>query len=242
MFKGAHLLKWLAAYCVLDNVGAAAVPWSSAELVASGSNSSVSQRLGRALGEERPCEPPGSCFEQKTYTSPTGKVYLPFQFCKTMPHSDLGMCLKEDVVHRTPEHPPHRLTPSPPRPHPHITHPQNPRVQIVFELPHRTNRTLPSPSPPHTHRTPSYRHPHPHTHPNLHSHSLALIHSPPPPQDKLTLLTGRASYVNLTLDDLEAIPQATNSTRRFENPFAAPSSPVLLAMSPAKINSEKQVS
>ena len=40
-FKSAHLLKWLTAYCVLDNVGAAAVPWSSAELVASGSNSLV---------------------------------------------------------------------------------------------------------------------------------------------------------------------------------------------------------
>ena len=73
------------------------------ELVASGSNSTVSQRLGRALGEEqRLCfESPRSCFEQKTYTGPTGEVYLPFQFCKTMPHSDLGMCLKEDVVHRT---------------------------------------------------------------------------------------------------------------------------------------------
>ena len=51
-FKSAHLLRWLAAYCVLDNVGAAAVPWSSAELVASGSNSSVSQRLGHALSDE----------------------------------------------------------------------------------------------------------------------------------------------------------------------------------------------
>ena len=40
-FKSAHLLRWLAAYCVLDNVGAATVPWSSAELVASGSNSLV---------------------------------------------------------------------------------------------------------------------------------------------------------------------------------------------------------
>ena len=56
------------------------------------------------------------------------------------------------------------------------------------------------------------------------------------------MLTGRASYDGLTQKDIEAIPQATNSTRRFENPFAAPSSPVLLAMSPAKINSEKQVS
>ena len=62
-------------------------------------------------------------FDQTTYTDPdTGKVYLPFQFCKTMPHSDLGMCLKEDVVHHTPEHPPHRLIPSHPRPHHHITH------------------------------------------------------------------------------------------------------------------------
>ena len=49
-------LKWLAAFSVLDNVGAATVPWS-AELVAGGSSSSVSQRLGRALGDaEEPFE------------------------------------------------------------------------------------------------------------------------------------------------------------------------------------------
>ena len=147
-FKGAHLLRWLAAYCVLDNVGAAAVPWSSAELVASGSNSSVSQRLGRALGEERPCEPPGSCFEQKTYTSPTGNVYLPFQFCKTMPHSDLGMCLKEDVVHRTPEHPPHHLTPSHPRPHPHSP-PGPPTLTLTPPHTAHIHTITPTPSPPH---------------------------------------------------------------------------------------------
>ena len=64
-FKGARLLKWLVAYCVLDNVGAAAVPWSSAELVASGSNSSVSQRLGRALGDE-----PGGVLKGSPRTMP----------------------------------------------------------------------------------------------------------------------------------------------------------------------------
>ena len=64
-FKSAHLLKWLAAYCVLDNVGAAAVPWSSAELVASGSNSSVSQRLGRAL-----CDEPGGVLKGSPRTMP----------------------------------------------------------------------------------------------------------------------------------------------------------------------------
>ena len=132
-------------------------------------------------------------------------------------------------------------------PHPHAhtltsLTPRTPEFRLYSSFHTESTGPYPHPHPPNTHRTPSYRHPHPHTHPNLHSHSLALIHSPPPPQDKLTLLTGRASYVNLTLDDLEAIPQATNSTRRFENPFAAPSSPVLLAMSPAKINSEKQVS
>ena len=150
--NGAHLFKWLAALCVLNSVGAATVPWS-AELVATGSNSSVSQRLGRALGEEQ------HFFEEETYTSPkTGKVYLPFQFCKTMPHSDFGMCLKEDVVHRTPEHHPHRLIPSHPRPHHHITHPQNPLYPHAHTHPTFTPTVSPSPRlHPHTLRTSSLR-------------------------------------------------------------------------------------
>ena len=87
----------------------------------------------------------GSSFEQKTYTSPTGKVYLPFQFCKTMPHSDLGMCLKEDVVHRTPEH---RLTPSPPRPHPHSP-PGPPTLTLTPPHTAHIHTITPTPSPPH---------------------------------------------------------------------------------------------
>ena len=116
--RGHCCSKW--GYCGTTVLNCAV--WSKQEAYSNGGN----------------CAPPpppikGSSFEQKTYTSPTGKVYLPFQFCKTMPHSDLGMCLKEDVVHRTPEHPPHRLIPSQPRPHPlhsppstHHLHPHTP--------------------------------------------------------------------------------------------------------------------
>jgi len=108
-------------------------------------------------------------FDQTTYTDPdTGKVYLPFQFCKTMPHdSSLGMCLKTDV-------------------------------------------------------------------------------------NVLTLLTSRASYGDVTLDQLKAIPQATTSARSLENPFAGRSSSLigsspdrllaaLLAVPPAEVTSQKQL-
>ena len=61
------------------------------------------------------------------------------------------------------------------------------------------------------------------------------------------MLTSHASYVGLTLNDLESIPQATTSARPFENPFAGRSSligssPALFAVPPAKITSQKQVS
>ena len=119
--------------------------------------------------------------------------------------------------------------------HPHthahtLTHPQNPH---------------PHPHPP-THRT----HPHHHTDTLTPAPTLTFTPtvSPSPPQDKLTLLTGRASYDGLTLDDLETIPQATTSARPFENPFAADrsslinSSLALFVVPPAKITSQKQVS
>ena len=64
-FKGAHLLKWLTAFCVLDCVGAVAVPWSAELVASSGSNSSVSQRLGRALGDE-----PGGVLKGSPRTMP----------------------------------------------------------------------------------------------------------------------------------------------------------------------------
>ena len=83
----------------------------------------------------------------------------------------------------------------------------------------------------------------PHTHPEL-PHTV----SPAPPQDALTLLTNRTSYEDLTLNELKAIPRAATSARSLENPFAGRSSsligssPALLAMPPAEINSQKQVS
>ena len=60
------------------------------------------------------------------------------------------------------------------------------------------------------------------------------------------MLTSRASYDGLTLNDLETIPQATTSARPFENPFAdrsslIDSSPALFVVPPAKITSQKQV-
>jgi hypothetical protein len=61
------------------------------------------------------------------------------------------------------------------------------------------------------------------------------------------LLTNRTSYEDLTLNELKAIPRAATSARSLENPFAGRSSsligssPALLAVPPAEINSQKQV-
>ena len=72
-------------------------------------------------------------------------------------------------------------------------------------------------------------------------------------QNVLTLLTSRASYGDVTLDQLKAIPQATTSARSLENPFAGRSSSLigsspdrllaaLRAVPPAEVTSQKQVS
>ena len=71
-------------------------------IMASGVNCATSSDTRCKLNDP-PCKSPGFCFDKTKYTHPvTGEVYLPFQFCKTMPHSHLGMCLKKDVVRAPP--------------------------------------------------------------------------------------------------------------------------------------------
>ena len=89
------VLKLLAALCMLDCVGTQAI-------MASGVNCATSSDT-RCKLKDPPCKSPGFCFDKTKYTHPvTGEVYLPFQFCKTMPHSHLGMCLKKDMVRAPP--------------------------------------------------------------------------------------------------------------------------------------------